>query len=82
MKNEIRYILSSHGFNLTQWSSNHVSLLEVDQSQVNIQIVQDEKQSVKFLGLLWNPNKDEFEFSIHILLNDKRYTKRVILSTN
>ena len=66
------------GFELHKWVSNHSDLLtDVNPQSNHIQIDGDE--SVKALGLFWNPHNDTFYYRINAIV-DTKATKRSILS--
>lgn len=77
-KKNISAILQSAGFMLTQFKSNCKDVLDSNEHQNNVELSNDE--TVKALGVLWNPNLDTFQFSVNIKLDTKHLTKRVILS--
>ncbi|XP_037931353.1 uncharacterized protein LOC119666142 [Teleopsis dalmanni] len=80
--NKIFNCLNSAGFKLRKWMSNNQSILENVPIEVSNKILNiKEDDSIKTLGLKWNPREDEFQFSINILTND-RITKRMVLSVN
>ncbi|XP_037942883.1 uncharacterized protein LOC119675749 [Teleopsis dalmanni] len=82
-KNKINTIfkcLSSAEFKLWKWMSNNQSILKNLPIDVENKILCiEEDNSIKTLGLKWNPKKDEFQFTINILSNEK-ITKRMVLS--
>ncbi|XP_065356309.1 uncharacterized protein LOC135950707 [Calliphora vicina] len=69
--------LASYGFNLRKWLSNEKQITENVCSSIMIQIKDDE--SIKTLGLQWDPVMDNFKFGINFSNNDK-ITKRHVLS--
>ncbi|XP_075990113.1 uncharacterized protein LOC142985752 [Anticarsia gemmatalis] len=76
-------LLKCGGMNLRKWSSNATELLEQlteDQiSQTKFDFKQDD--SMKTLGLGWNPKSDIFTFSWNLKPNSKKIlTKRALLS--
>ncbi|XP_022206389.2 uncharacterized protein LOC111063008 [Nilaparvata lugens] len=79
---DLRNLTQLGGFHLRKWCSNHPQLLkdipaaDIEQSVCNI----DQEQSVKTLGLIWNPNKDIFQFSFNNQQHHHNLTKRTILS--
>lgn len=78
LKLEISSILQAAGFVLTQFQSNCKEVLNSDQHQDNFDFSNDE--TIKTLGILWNPNLDTFQFSVNIKFDSRSLTKRVILS--
>ncbi|XP_046810810.1 uncharacterized protein LOC124420759 [Lucilia cuprina] len=69
--------LASYGFKLRKWLSNEKQITEDVCSSIMIQIKDDE--SIKTLGLQWDPVLDNFKFGINFSNNDK-ITKRHVLS--
>ncbi|XP_037930181.1 uncharacterized protein LOC119664905, partial [Teleopsis dalmanni] len=78
--NKINKTLSLRGFQLRKWMSNHESILEElpDDNEIKILNIHED-ESVKTLGLKWNPIKDNFHFTIK-MENINKWTKRMILS--
>lgn len=76
-------VLERYGFELRKWCSNNSIILEniseefrETSSTFNI----DENDTVKTLGLLYQPNSDKFRYIIQKVNEDQRITKRNILS--
>lgn len=78
---ELVNLLGSAGFNLRKWSSNCILLLKslppelCEHSSFEFDFV----ESIKLLGLLWNPSLDSFRFRVS-LPDRGTCTKRQILS--
>lgn len=80
---ELSRLLSSGGFRLHKWCSNHSSLLEtVDESQrVDSVDISDGSHVNKVLGLKWYPNQDVFKIALPKFNSDTIVSsKRQILS--
>ncbi|KAJ0169704.1 hypothetical protein K1T71_014889 [Dendrolimus kikuchii] len=80
---EMNKLMKSGGFELQKWSSNNHKLLEnigtdkhLPTNSVAIQ--QDKKEKV--LGLCWNKETDNFEYSINLSEVKGKFTKRQVLS--
>ena len=71
-------VLSSHGFNLTKWMSNHPDVLnDIPKEQLlsqNIKLDFNSEITERALGLLWNVKNDKltFQHSPKNLPNTKR----------
>lgn len=80
--NQVDKILSSAGFILRQWSSSDDNLIKNIASEVDGQEshhIVDDKQGSKTLGILWNSNKDVFQYTVNCEENTY-FTKRIVLS--
>lgn len=87
---EVKYIQMQAGFNLRNWVSNKIEVVnqiekpqQANEKQLNMG---SDKETEKVLGVFWNPTDDAIVFKIspHILSNDiirlnKSPTKRQIL---
>ncbi|XP_037930880.1 uncharacterized protein LOC119665718 [Teleopsis dalmanni] len=72
--------LEKYGFHLRKWCSNSMDIVEtVEKSKDNEVIDIDKEESIKTLGLQWNPNNDIFMFKI-AESRDVYITKRMALS--
>lgn len=76
-------VLEGYGFELRKWCSNNSEILEgvpeefrETSSTFNI----DEDDTVKTLGLLYQPKSDKFRYIIQEVNQEQRITKRNILS--
>lgn len=83
LRSELSAILSSGGFHLRKWTSNHkdffVDLPLSDLYSADFRMFEDASDvSLKILGLLWSPHEDRFHF--RVLVEDRRCSKRSILS--
>ncbi|XP_043067134.2 uncharacterized protein [Drosophila bipectinata] len=83
VRNEVIAALRSAGMHLRKWAANHPALLsdipKVDLCNHSI-FEMDNKDSIKTLGLYWQPNPDVFGFKIHFSINPT-LSKRALLST-
>lgn len=76
LRAQISEILNKAGFELTQWMFNHQN----DADQDGFYISNTSNETVKTLGVLWNPNQDVFQYVSKIKINSQFLTKRVVLS--
>ncbi|XP_070138645.1 uncharacterized protein [Drosophila bipectinata] len=83
VRNEVIAALRSAGMHLRKWAANHPALLsdipKVDLCNHSI-FEMDNKDSIKTLGLYWQPNPDVYGFKIHFSINPT-LSKRALLST-
>ena len=81
---ELMKLMAKGGLELRKWSSNSSALLEsipekLRESKSVLEV--DMGQTVKTLGIYWQPDKDMFLFRINeIESNEQNLTKRIILS--
>ncbi|XP_065355419.1 uncharacterized protein LOC135949893 [Calliphora vicina] len=76
-------ILSKSGFNLRKWSTNSRELLESIEPQdraCSSEMIIDQTETVKTLGLLWNTSTDCFQYSVCFQQVSEVITKRRVLS--
>ncbi|XP_055715129.1 uncharacterized protein LOC129809337 [Phlebotomus papatasi] len=78
---QITKLMALGSMNIRKWTSNSKQLLQVipEESREKGVIEIKEDDTIKPLGIHWNPTKDEFQFTIQISL-DGHWTKRGILS--
>ncbi|XP_062539284.1 uncharacterized protein LOC134207594 [Armigeres subalbatus] len=84
LRNELSELLKKGGFELRKWTSNHLEVLHglnADQigTQSPLQFGPDE--TVKTLGISWEPKNDFLRFDSQIEPINGPWTKRLILST-
>lgn len=84
LRSELSRILSSGGFHLRKWTSNHKKFIaDLPASELYSSDFKhfDEvsELSLKILGLSWRPQIDSFQFEVSTP-SDQRCTKRTILS--
>ena len=72
-------ILTSAGFNLTKWFSNHP---EFQSSLLRGQLIHSYSDSAKVLVIHWIPKNDVFKFHLEDKFQDLKATKRNILSVS
>lgn len=83
LQSEIINVLQEYGLDLHKWYSNDETLLcniphEKRESNASLKI--DESETVKTLGLLFQPQADNFRFSIKLKNLEEKISKRTILS--
>ncbi|XP_048000251.1 uncharacterized protein LOC125237304 [Leguminivora glycinivorella] len=84
IRSDLSEILSSGGFHLRKWTSNHKGfIVDLPSSELYSSDFKhfDELSdlSLKILGLLWRPQTDSFQFEV-ATPRDQKCTKRTILS--
>lgn len=77
-------MLNRGGFHIHKWCSNMPDLLRnipaEDCEKTMLFENSDANETIKTLGILWNPVADEFVFRVNRNLESGRITKRVVLS--
>lgn len=82
LRNDLRTVLQSGGFNLRKWAANDSGLLQ-NLNQENddaMSVLELEDNMAKILGVLWHPSKDIFKYKVQDANTDKSTTKRSILA--
>lgn len=82
LRNDLRTVLQSGGFNLRKWAANDSELLQ-NLNQENkdaMSVLELEDNMAKILGVLWHPSKDIFKYKVQDTKTDKSTTKRNILA--
>lgn len=80
--NDLRKLAKSGGFHLRKWCSNNPEVLknvpneDLEQKTYNL----DQDQSIKTLGIVWNPKMDVLQFTFHNQECNPKLTKRSVLS--
>ncbi|XP_078051783.1 uncharacterized protein LOC144477936, partial [Augochlora pura] len=78
LRDDIICLLKRGRLNIRQWVSNDPRLLsDLTKEQIHPKFFGDE--TVKTLGVAWNPHNDSFSYSVNLNSN-KTHTKRSILS--
>ncbi|XP_065076831.1 uncharacterized protein LOC135700290 [Ochlerotatus camptorhynchus] len=83
LRREITELLKREGFRLRKWSSNSQAVLEgVPEDDLATQSCRsfDPEETIKTLGISWEPSTDQFRFSINVSMKEGPITKRKILS--
>lgn len=65
-RKEVSQLLEKGGFVLRKWLSSHREALDdvTTQDMGKIEFSNEDEKTIKILGLLWNPQTDEFTFKI------------------
>ncbi|XP_037823707.1 uncharacterized protein LOC119612057 [Lucilia sericata] len=79
IRDQVTQILSSAGFNLTKWFSNHPDFNISDRTE---KLLQNDSDSAKALGIHWVPKNDAFKFNLENDFKNLKATKRNILSVS
>ncbi|XP_073961934.1 uncharacterized protein [Choristoneura fumiferana] len=82
---EMNELLGKAGFELQKWTSNSNQLIKAMKLQNNEKEIEDElkikhDEIIKILGLTWNRNSDDFQYSVKLPPMKKLATKRTIIS--
>ncbi|XP_071576010.1 uncharacterized protein [Temnothorax nylanderi] len=81
LKKQLTDLLSSGGFHLRKWASNHPHLEEQETDNGAEEHINLDSQNIqKTLGIFWNPHQDCFLYRITIQPIEDKVTKRSILS--
>lgn len=83
LQKQLLAMMASGGFTLSKWASNHNAILmgvleEHREVQCPLEIHLDE--TIKTLGLLWNPGTDCFQYRTNSIWRQTTPTKRIVLS--
>ncbi|XP_055590334.1 uncharacterized protein LOC129742461 [Uranotaenia lowii] len=84
LRNELSELLSKGGFELRKWTSNRLEVLHgLNDDQIGTQssLQFGPNETVKTLGISWEPEADFLRFDSQVEPNEKPWTKRAILST-
>ncbi|XP_060846165.1 uncharacterized protein LOC132925818 [Rhopalosiphum padi] len=83
LRNDLRTVLQSGGFNLRKWSANDSVLLQNLNKENNdsMLVLELEDEMAKVLGVLWHPRKDIFQYKVRDTKSETQSTtKRSILA--
>lgn len=83
LQSELTQLMLKGGFRLRKWVSNSAEVMAaIPQGLRGTQTVQrfDQDETIKTLGILWEPEADNFRFNVSVSLTSKDATKRSILS--
>lgn len=75
--------MEAGGFSLGKWASNFNQILEnvsEDQREVNYPFEINGDESIKTLGVTWNPSSDCFQYRVTLSPTVSNPTKRTVLS--
>ncbi|XP_043479886.1 uncharacterized protein LOC122509722 [Leptopilina heterotoma] len=81
LRNELIELTKKGGFNLRKWASNDSRLINdmTETSETELMSLHS-IDTIKTLGIFWNPKDDTILYSVKPLNPDKQLTKRLILS--
>jgi len=83
LQREINTVLNSAKLPLRKWCSNSsavINLIEKREDDPLFTLKIGDEETIKSLGLEWNPFADQFRFNISITSEQNKLTKRIILS--
>ena len=83
LQHQLINCLQSGGFELRKWASNSPDLLKripPEHREGKIDFLLNMDESIKTLGLFWNPITDQFSYKINFPLELQTYTKRIVLA--
>jgi hypothetical protein len=83
LKNQLLELTRRGGLHLRKWSSNSTEVLESlppELRETKLPLTFDLDETVKTLGLRWNPATDEFSFKVQLSPAAEEHTKRNLLS--
>lgn len=83
LRQELSELLAKGGFALRKWTSNQLPVLSglsADEIGTQSSIKFDENETVKALGISWEPESDDLRFDSNIRQREGAPTKRSILS--
>ncbi|XP_055714822.1 uncharacterized protein LOC129808940 [Phlebotomus papatasi] len=79
LKGQLISLLNRAGMQLSKFKSNCPYAIE--DKPATQQTLHFEDETVKTLGMIWNPNSDTFQYIVQEIIEDQPVTKRLILST-
>ena len=81
LRNDLIELLRRGGFNLRKWGSNDPRLTSDFQSNSrDSHMSLDPTETIKTLGLFWNPSEDSIIYTVNLAESNNKLTKRTILS--
>ena len=81
LQNDLIELLRRGGFNLRKWGSNDRRLTSDFQSNSrDSHMSLDRTETIKTLGLFWNPSGDSIIYTVNLAESNKKLTKRTIFS--
>ncbi|XP_055621928.1 uncharacterized protein LOC129765548 [Toxorhynchites rutilus septentrionalis] len=84
LRKQLTKLLAKGGFELRKWTSNKLAVLSGlrgDQIGTQSVLTFSPNETIKTLGICWEPEPDSLRFDSAIISNDEQATKRTILST-
>lgn len=84
LREDLQNLLARGGFVIRKWCSNSAAVLAgvPEEDKEKLKKIDDSNDTVKTLGMLWDPHNDQFRFDAEIFDEDtsKPITKQVVLS--
>ncbi|XP_076299591.1 uncharacterized protein LOC143218344 [Lasioglossum baleicum] len=81
IRDDLIQLCKQGGFDLRQWASNDVRLIEgLDSNRDTTHVLLDLEQTIKTLGIHWDARRDEITYSVNEFSQRDRVTKRTMLS--
>lgn len=83
IQTQLRELANTAGLNLRKWASNHDVLLQsipIADREIKTSLLIEFDDTIKSLGIQWNPNTDKFTFQSSLESSSGKTTKRSILS--
>lgn len=84
LKQQTINCLRSGGFELRKWATNTPEIITdipIEHREIKNELNLHDENSIKTLGIYWQPSDDHFHFKINFDINVKIITKRSVLST-
>lgn len=84
LQKDLMELLQRGGFRLRKWVTNSLEVLsaipeELQGTQTPMKF--DPEETIKTLGIWWEPESDTFRFNVSVNMKDSEPTKREVLST-
>jgi len=79
LRDELISIMRGGGFELSKWTTNHTDLFP-NRNKDEMTTIPMDKESVKTLGLYWEPKSDYFTYVVRVPKVNNEVTKRHILA--
>ena len=80
LRDDLINLLRKGGFNLRKWSSNDSRLTSNFQNEKGSHMSLNPSETVKTLGLFWNPSSDSINYTVNFTDFNNKITKRAIFS--
>lgn len=83
MQHQLRKIMNAGGMSLRKWASNNLDALDGvpnEHRELKTEIAIDTDDTLKMLGVQWDPRRDEFRYKINLGPAKNEYTKRELVS--
>ncbi|XP_059061146.1 uncharacterized protein LOC131854043 [Achroia grisella] len=80
---QLKELMLAGGFHLQKWCTNSEKLLnhiKTDKQRSDQSVVFKENNMIKVLGICWNKDTDNFEYTLELPVSEMPITKRKVLS--